>query len=249
MCTRRAGFRALAAVGLIAAAIASPAKADVVYDSTIFIQAQGFGNVPRLLTLQTTGTESGCASFAGGSLSTGAGACIPDATVLPNGVTNAGGNEVLGANKTGAAVLNNYNLGDASNIAIVYNPSQEGGNQATTITDITLKFFDAAGTLQVAVDNASDLVFNTVNPGNGGAGFALVLDAVQAAAVNAAFGGDISNAVLTLEATITGSNDGPDTFALVNLAAPPPAVPEPASLALLGSALVGFAVLRRRKRG
>jgi len=50
---------------------------------------------------------------------------------------------------------------------------------------------------------------------------------------------------LSIEATITGSNDGPDTFALVNLAAPPPITeaPEPASLALLG-----FGVLRRRKR-
>src|SRR5690349_4226458 len=245
-------FGTLAAVGLMAAAITSPAKADAIYDSTINIQAQGFGHVPRILTLQTTGTESGCVAATGGSsFSTGSGSCITDASLSPNGVTNAGGNEVLGANKTGIATLSTYNLSNASNLSIVYNPSQTGANPETTITDLTLKFYDAAGNLVISADTAAPINFDVVNPGNGGAGFALVLDSAQAAAVNAAFGGNISSAILSVEATITGSNDGPDTFTLVNLAAPPPPItqaPEPASLALLGGALLGFGMLRRRKR-
>jgi len=180
----------MAAVGMVAAAITSPAKADVIYDSTIKIQAQGFGNVPRILTLQTTGTESGCVAVTGGSsFTTGSGSCVSDASLSPNGVTNAGGNEVLGANKTDIATLSTYNLSNASDLSIVYNPSQTGASPATTITDLTLKFYDAAGNLVISADTAGDINFGVVNPGNGGAGFALVLDAAQAAAVNAAFGG------------------------------------------------------------
>src|SRR3954454_12467446 len=73
----RTGVEAVAAAGLIAAAIALPAKANVIYDSTIVINGQGFGSVPRILTLQTDGTESGCVASTGGtSFTTGSGSCI-----------------------------------------------------------------------------------------------------------------------------------------------------------------------------
>jgi len=39
-----------------------------------------------------------------------------------------------------------------------------------------------------------------------------------------------------------------DTLLSINPQAPPPPTPEPGTLALLGSSLLGFAALRRRRR-
>jgi hypothetical protein len=87
-------------IGTFAAALlafgASPAAADIIFDKTLGISAQGFGAAPRLLTVQLggAGTESGCASDNGGTLALGSGSCIADASVTDgNGYTNLGGNE------------------------------------------------------------------------------------------------------------------------------------------------------------
>jgi hypothetical protein len=67
-------LRSRSAVALTAATLllgAAPASADLVFNSALSIQSQGFGNAPRLLTIQSPGstsTESGAIGISGGNL-------------------------------------------------------------------------------------------------------------------------------------------------------------------------------------
>jgi len=252
----KVGFAALT-VALVGAP-ALPASADIIQDTTITVLGQGFGANPRLLTVQLSGSnettppgpgaESGCVGATGVA---GATQCRGvDASIQGNTVVSAGGQEASTGqdNKANSAVLAASLITTAGDIVIVYNPSQQGADPGTTITDLTIKFYSATNVFTTSVDNGPALVFadTGVNLGNGGVGFALVLDATQAALVNAACGNDFVTtcAKIALEATITNANDGPDSFTLFGRAA----VAEPSLLALLGSGIAGLAFLARRRR-
>src|SRR5260221_12122100 len=211
----RLGFAAVTAVALMAFA-SPPATANIILDTSIVALGQGFGADPRLLTVMipSSGVESGCVGNSSGSAVIGSAGCdTHDATFQPNGLINTGGNEdtsgPMGGNKDQLAVLANVAGGitNASQIILVYNPSQTGNAPQTDIQDITLKFYNASNNEVISVDGgcgssctgtASDSLFfgNTgVNLGNGGVGFTLVLDATEAAAVNAACGVNFANCV------------------------------------------------------
>ncbi len=163
---------------------------------------QGFGANPRLLTVQQqgnspnpAGTESGCVGFSGAAAP--AQCKTVDASFLGNTVKNPGGDEASNGNdnKNNSALLSASQITNASQIVLVYNPSQEGGNPGTTITDVTLKFYNASGTELISVDNGSPLVFadTGVNLGNGGVGFTLVLNQTEANQVNSVCGANLAN--------------------------------------------------------
>lgn len=256
----------VAAVATLLVALSSqPATATFEIDSSIVNLAQGFGNVPRLLTVQATGNvtspEWACNSLSGGVLVQ---TCGGDATFAPNGLVNG----TVGINGTvspaGDTAKNNIvslaalGITNATQIRLNYNPSETGANPQNNIQDITLKFYSAAGALVISVDGgcgtvctdtASDPLFfadTGTNLGNGGVGFILKLDAVQAAAVNAACGANLAGcAFVAGETTIRLTDDGPDSYTLFSSAL---AVPEPSSLLLLGTALAGCAAFLRRRR-
>jgi hypothetical protein len=242
----------LAIAGLMSVSFAFPAQADLVFGGIVDLGAQGFGNAPRLLTLQGQGnntTESGVVTVSGGAVSGGAGAGIPDATVFSgNGVTNAGGDEVApftDNQKFNVPTLSSLNWNSADDVKIIFNATEPSGDGAN-ITDVTLKFY-SGDTVIAAIDGSHDFADTIV--GNGTSGFLFTVDAVQQAHLAAAVFGlaNSGDFRIALESTISGISGGPESFSAVVAVAP--AVPEPSTWAmmLLGFAGLAAATYRRRK--
>jgi len=228
----------------------APAGAALIFDSNILVSGQGFGNNPRLLTIQGSGTESGCVGV-GGSGSTllgGVGACIADALVHDgNGVANPGGSEVnpLSDNqKFGIPTIAELGWKQASDIGLVFNATEPGGN-SINVQDVTLKFYNGA-TLLGAIDGSQ--AFANTNPGNGVAGFTFKVDQAEQTFLNNLIFGQqgFGDYRIALESTLSDAAGGPDSWLAVNLGN---AVPEPATwgMMILGVGMIG-GVMRRRQR-
>jgi hypothetical protein len=244
-------------------ALSAPAAADIVFDSSIVQLGTGFGAVPRMLTVQQTGSsinpagfESACDGNSGGSLLIGQ--CLgTDAAYKGNGYIVPNSGDSVSGHKDALVTLSSEGLTNANQIVIIYNPSQEGASPWTDIVDLTLKFYGSNNQVifsvdggcgnNCAYDNTDSLYFGDtgVNLGNGGTGFALVLDADQAAKVNMACGLNLVNCItMALETTIANANDGPDSFFLFT----PATVPEPLTITLFAAGLLGVAGMRRKLR-
>jgi hypothetical protein len=100
--------------------------------------------------------------------------------------------------------------------------TQDGGS-GITITDLTLKFYGANGSLSVRSPGARPLLFTV--PGNGGAGFAFVVSQDELARVNSFLA---TSSRLSLEASFTGAGSAPKaSYPERQPRQPPSKVPEP----------------------
>ena len=239
------GFYRILSAGLIAAGFAAPASANLIFNSAITQQGTGLGAVSTVVTVLDAGatgngTESGCISASGSGTSF---SCFNG---LQGGDNQAINNLIPLSNITG--------ISNAGQLALVINLNEPGNDGTAVLTDLYLAFFNPSGVL---IGNhqylGPDLTLQQV-AGIGGAGTVFTLDEAQrltaASQCTVANGCRIGGGVQFGGGSTAG---GPETVFLTFTTAgdggvvPPSAIPEPASLGLLGLGLLGLAGFRRKQ--
>lgn len=218
---------AAAAAAIIAAPV--PALAQLTLVGPANGHGTGFGNVSTVLTLQNTGTETGC--------------------IGPSGVTTC----ALGDAKTGASQTNLFSVGNfpgltGSNLRLFLNFSEPQNSAASpaTLNNATLTLYN--GTTALFSSSTGPVSFSSTTPGIGTPDFVFALSTSDAATFNNLLAQSGSSAyTLGLNASLSNVSGGPETFFLGTATTSPTTVPEPSSMALLATGIVGLVPVARRK--
>jgi hypothetical protein len=238
---------------LALATCTAPAFATLIPIGIIPSNGNGLGSVDSLVTFQNIGVEVGCVGVdSTGALQTGATQCF-GGVVAPGGVTHeqtGSGNNIysaidLGISSTGANTF--------ANTILVFNGT-EGGNPADsgiTLDALSLNLFTEAGVLLQAFSTAAPYVIAAF-PGVGNAGFGFQLDAAQAAQANNLLALN-PNLLIGASASASGANAGLETVFISRIDTtqggddPGSPIPEPTSFLLMGTGLMGMAMLIKRR--
>jgi hypothetical protein len=219
------------------------APAATVAQSFVDLGSQGFGNAPRLLTMQTNTVETG--------------------SVTPIDVVN--GDAISGSNKSTTPTIGSLGWNSGANVGIGFNSDQRGSSGAQagiTMQSLVLTIFN--GTTPVGSfpldPSLTPLTFSpadlALQQGNGNAVFDFGLTVTEQAAFNvilamsgsSGFRAGLSSQLGCPAGAPPGclvSNDGPDSFIGF---AQTSIVPLPGALPLFATGLVGLGLLGRRKR-
>lgn len=234
----------LATCGLFLTLAITPSFSAIILDpSDPVFSGTGIGSQLTILTIHETGggpptgSASGCVGW-GGAADTVGGCAAPF----------DGGNEGTGASQTLTRTFGETGWNDPSEIGLIFNANEPAGN-AITLENLSLFFFQPDGTLFYEAMLASPEAFSDTNTGTGNSGFFFILDAAQQTAVLPLFTGLANpNNRVGAGMAVSDAQGGPETLFVVN-AAELSAIPEPASLLLTGSGLLGLAglIVRRRR--
>jgi hypothetical protein len=216
----------LAATALAAIALSGmvSAKADIVLTDLVFrdLGATGFGNAPRLLTLQNSPLESGgTIATAGGGTSFffgDAGTTVPQTACTSNGTCGAAG----GGTRTGTNESLVYSVGalgwtSGAQVGIGLDTNQTGNSGPLSFTGLTLTLYNSAGAVLGSFSGNSPVDISqallTAQQGNGNSVFDLALDATQQAQydaiINNPLNGGINNIFEGLRASFGCGSQGP----------------------------------------
>jgi len=206
-------FLATTALLALSGALTAPAKADLVLSDLVFrdLGATGFGNAPRLLTLQKDTLESGGTFYTGtpNTSNTGPGSTlqtgffyggiptVTQTTCTSNGSCGAaGGGTRTGANESFVYTVGQLGWLTGANVGIGLDTNQTGSSGPLSFDTLTLTLYNTAGGFlgsfsgNKPVDISEALLLQ--QQGNGNSVFDIRLDAAQQAqydAILAANGG------------------------------------------------------------
>jgi len=236
---------ALAAVATLGAGIA---RAELVFISPVTIGGTGLGAVNTILTIQQTppaNTEAGCVASTGG-------ATFMIGTSQLGGVcTGPGGDVKTGASQTQTRTLAEAGITTGTNFALLFNPSEPGGpGNDILLTGLSVSFYNNAGTLlHTAVFNGVPMNFPVTQNGVGNTGFLFQLNATEAAVVQTFIGlNGLAGIHVGMASALSNADGAPDTFFIFNAQTTPSSIPEPSTVMLVATGLIGLAGFVRRRR-
>lgn len=223
----------LKAVAVVAAFVGAPLTASAQLDSLGLVAqtGSGYGNVNTILTLQSPGsstTESGCIGPAG------------VATCMP-------GDLVSGTSHSSVYSISQLPGVSGSNLRLFLNFTEPGnGTNGATLNNATLTLYN--GTTSIFSSSTGTVNFSNTLTGTGASGFSFGLSPADAALFDSFLANSGSaNYTLGLSSSLSGVTGGPETWYIGTVNGTPSTVPEPGSMALLGTGLIGLVPMARRK--
>jgi hypothetical protein len=222
------GASMLAALATLAVPLG--ASAQIVANGTVDLSGTGLGTVSTILTVKSPGSssvETGCVSPSGHAI-TDCG--FADATVQ--------------SGQTQTVFLSALGGVNGSNLSLVLNFAEPENEPDGQLDQLVLQLYNGAGASLFTAALPSPIFYASTGAGTGSSGFLFGLSATSAAAFDAAVGA--GGTTLGLGTALSSVTGGQETF-FVGVS-DVTVTPEPATMALLGSGLLGmFGVGRRRK--